>query len=234
MPPGQNIKQKQYCNKFSKEVKKIKKTKNKATNPLYWTLIECFLYAGNYVFSHFIFTIHPWDKPPFSDEETEAQKDSVNHVRLYSQNPQCLRLHPMQPPCYCVFVGVYVGMHTTSHFSNGSPTKYINCYLTVTHGFITLQSRRAGAMTREPHCEQEGHSLANSHTKSSVNISCIQKEWIQDLPGCPTVNTSLPLWWGLVQSLVKELRSCMPRDTAKKINREWIHYLLSILTFTYM
>ena len=78
-------------------------------------MIECFLYAGIDVLSHFL-TIHPWDKPPFSEEETEPQKDSVSHIRLYSQNPQRLLLNPMQPPCSYAFVGVCVGMYSTSHF----------------------------------------------------------------------------------------------------------------------
>ena len=86
MPPGQNIKQKQYCNKFSEEVKKLKK-QNKATSPLYWTWLSvscmpalmCFLISSSQYtrgISHH-FQRGNWASERFSESYKALQSEST-------------------------------------------------------------------------------------------------------------------------------------------------------------
>lgn len=44
----------------------------------------------------------------------------------------------------------------------------------------------------------------------------------KDFPGSPVVNTALPLQGEPIRSLVREIRSRMPRDEAKKKKRDKI------------
>ena len=164
MPPGQNIKQKQYCNKFSKEVKKLKK--NKATNPPYWTwssasfmpAFMCFLISSSQytrgISHHF-------------QERKQARKDSVNRLRLYSQNPVFAPTSHAASLFSCV-CGCTCG-YAHSHFRSGSPTEYMTCYLTVTRGFITLQSWRVGTWLESLTLNREDTAWL-THTGSSLWI----------------------------------------------------------------